>query len=587
MVESEGVPEQVRRVLDDVLRDLRLDRAHRATLWRDVAVRIGQACRERLDASWWESLFVGYAFDMGSADDRRRGAGVQFGAFDGFVVVPVALRQEHPRSTVPRDVADEIAAKWAMVGRDSSLHPALQARMADLTWAREDRFGGIHWFELAVDAYVRLSERDNWHILDRCMGVRRAITIAAETHRVDLMDRCESAAALMIRASLARGDGEFGIVFPLLAALVSHERDIDQLLDDALVVYRASPEHRCGLLELVALASPDQSADVARRQVEAFEQHAACHSGLRALHWLRRALAVARHHNDDLAISRLLVKVQECDLDEDMQSFTIDHEIDKVDVDAFAAQFATGDGLASDLAAWSLHCPLQDEADALEDARSQIAAFPLQHLFGQVLLADDDTVRDVAPGSDEQVEVVMHRNDMLGLQLFGGILGREALRRICDDNDDELDHVEALFACPWIDPDAARRIARALRKWHDNELDRDDLRLLTLCVEPTVRTMMRLCRLPVTRLARTGKGAATEPMPLGAMLSGWDGLPELRRRYFTAVLTNPQTMPIRNLVGHGVDADIHPETPFILIFHIMCCLRFHTLEVTPHQAADA
>ena len=62
MVDSDGVPEQIRSVLDGVLRDLRVDRPDRAALYRDVTERIGRDHREHLDAEWWEALCVGFAF---------------------------------------------------------------------------------------------------------------------------------------------------------------------------------------------------------------------------------------------------------------------------------------------------------------------------------------------------------------------------------------------------------------------------------------------------------------------------------------------------------------------------------------------
>ena len=584
MVDGDGVPERVRRVLDDVMRGLRVDRPDRASLWRDATDRIGRGCRERLDAPWWEALCGGCAFDLGHAASDRQVGGVQFVAFGGFAAVPSELRQEYPRSTLPRDFPDEIAELWSVVARDESLHPALQARMADLMWARRDRTGGLHWFEIAVDAYVHLSERDDWHIVDRCMGLRRAITIAAKTPGAGLMDRCNAAAQRMIRASLDQGKGQFGIVHPLLAALISHQCDVGGLLDDAIGVYRADPKNHHSLLDLVATVQPDQSADVARRQIEAFEQHAASQTGLGARHWLHRALEVAQQHRDEESVNRLLVNIEHLDYSEDMQSVVIENEIESAEVEAFSEQFAVGGGLANELEAWSVCCPLEEESRARADAQAQIGEFLFLQLGTQVVLGDDGTFREIAPGSQEQVELVMHQGDALQLQIFGSLFGGEALGGICERNADELDATEALFACPWIDQDDATCIAKALTRWRDGELDRDDLRSLTPCVESTVRAMLRLCRQPVTRLARQGS-AQTEPMTLGTMLNSWEGLPEPRRRYFSAVLTNPQVMRIRNLVAHGADADLDVETSFVLIFHVLCCLRFSTLEVTQRQMA--
>ena len=585
MVDGDGVPERVRHVLDDVMQGLRVDRPDRAALWSDIAEYIGRECRERLDAAWWESLCVGCAFDVDRAANDRRVDGVQFVAFGYFAGVPLELRQKYQRSTLPRDVPDEIAELWSAVGRDPSLHPALRARMADLMWARRDRPGGFQWFEVAVDAYVRLSERDDWHILDRCMGLRRAITIAAETPGAGLMERCSAAAQRMIQTSLDQGKGQFGIVHPLLAALISYQCDVGGLLDDAIDVYRADPKNHHSLLNLLATVRPDQSADVARRQIEAFEQHAASQSGLGARHWLHRALEVAQQHRDEESVNRLLVNIEHLDYSEDKQSVVIETEIESADVEAFSGQFAVGGGLANELAAWSLCCPLEEESRARADAQAQISEFLFLQMGTQVVLGDDGTFRETAPGSQDQVELVTHQGDALELQIFGSLFGREALRGICGRNPDELDAIEDLFACPWIDQDSARRIARALTRWLDGTLDRDDLRLLTLCVEPTVREILCLCRQPVTRLARQGS-AQNEPMTLGAMLNSWEGLPEPRRRYFSAVLTNPQVMRIRNLVGHGADADLDVETSFVLIFHVLCCLRFSTLEVTSRQPAN-
>ena len=587
MEDGTGERDQVRSVIDGVLGDLRVKRPERAARYHDVTRHIGWERREHLDAASWEALCVGYGFHLGPATDDRRAGDVQFVAFDGDGSVPFDMTQKYPHPTLPRDLPDAVADVWRVLGRDESLHPALQARMADLMWARKDHTDGLRWFEVAVDAYVRSSERDDWHILDRCMCLRRAITIAAMTPGAGLMDCCDSAAQQMIRASLAQGDGEFGIVYPLLAALVSHDRDVEDLLDDAIDVYRADPEKHHDLLDLVATLRPDECAETSRRQIEGFEQHAASQTGLGTIHWLRRALSIAQRHGDAEAVKRLLVKIQNCDPQEHMQSASVEIDIDAAEVEAIATHFATGNGLEHDLTSWSIACPLQDEATAWTYAEEQIAAFPLQHLFNHVVIGDDNTVRDIEAGSEDQIRQVMRQYDGASLQMFGSLYGRETLRRICDENDDELDRFENLFVCPWIDQDTARRIAQAMARWRDGQLGLDDVRLMTLGVEPTVRQILRLLDQPVTRPSRRGNSAETEPVSLGTLLHHWAEIPETRRRYFIAALTDPNIMPIRTQVGHGRDANIHPETSFVLIFHIMCCLRFSTLKVTPRHQANA
>ncbi|MDE0320452.1 MAG: hypothetical protein OXH86_06965 [Acidimicrobiaceae bacterium] len=585
MAEIDGALERVRGILDGVLGDQRADRPNRAALYRDVTRRIGRECRERLDDVSWEALCVAFGFHLDAAADDRRAGDVQYVAFGGGSV-PFELNEKYPPATTPCDLPDEVGDVWRVLGRDESLHPALQARTADLMWTRKDRTDGLRWFEVAVDAYVRLSARADWHILDRCMGLRRAITIAAETPGAGLMDRCDAAARRMIRASLTQGDGEFGIVYPLLGALVSHGREVDDLLDDAIDVYRGGPDHHHDLLGLKAAARSDLSADVARRQIEAFEQHADCQSGLGKLHWLRRALATAQRHGDTESVERLLVKIQNCDPHEDMQSASFEVEVEAEGVEAVAEQFATGTGLEHDLTLWSISCPLHDEATERTNAEERIAQFPLQHLVHQVVIGDDNAVRDIEAGSEDQIRQVMREGDGMSLQMFGSLYGRETLRRICDANADELDRVEELFVCPWIERDEARRIAQALERWRDGQLELDDVRLLTLCVEPTVREILRLVDQPVIRPSRRGRSAETEPVSLGTLLHNWQEIPETRRRYFIAALTDPDILPIRTQVGHGRDAEIHPETAFILIFHIMCCLRFSTLTVTSPQPAS-
>ena len=503
---------------------------------------------------------------------------MQFCAFGNDGSAPFELTRKHPHPAMPRDLPDEIADLWRELGRDESLHPALQARMADLMWARKDRTPGIRWFEVAVDTNIRLSQRDDWHILDRCMGLRRAVTVAAETHREDLMDRCESAAQRTIRSSLAQGDGQFGIVHPLLAALVGHERDIGDLLDEAIDVYRADPENHNSLLDLMASARPDESADVAQRQIGAFEQRAMSESGFRQLHFLRRAVDVAHEHDDQEAVARLLAKIERADLSADLHSATVEEDIEAADVDAFAQQFAVGGGLVAELAAWSSCCPLEEESEARAGAQAMIDQYLHLQLVTQVVYDEHGTVREIHPGTEEQLKYVMHQNDSVQLQMFGGLWGRESLRSIIERNADELDDFESLVQRPWIDSDQASRTSAALLRWQCGKLDQNDVRLLTLCIEPIIRSLLKIIGIRTTQLAPRGKSGNIEPLALGGMLSAWQDLPPRWGRYLRLALLDTDALRIRNSIGHGTDSEMNSAEAFVVVFHILGFLGFNTLK---------
>ena len=585
MSDCDGVPEGVRQALDDVMQGLRVDRPDRAARYRDVTRHFGWECRERLDAVSWEALCVGYGFHVGPTTDDRRVGDVQFVAFGGDGSVPFDLTQKYPHPTLPRDLPDAIADVWRVLGRDASLHPALQARMADLMWARNDRTDGMRWFEVAVDASVQLSERDDWHILDRCMGLRRAVNIAAMTPGAGLMDRCDSAAQQMIRASLSQGDGQFGIVYPLLTALVSHKRDVGNLLDNAIDMYRADPEKHNDLLELLAAAQPDASADVARRQITAFEQRAMNDSGFGQMRYLRRALDVANRHGDRNAVDRLLALIERVDVSANVRTETFQQEIDAAEVEAFAEQFAVGGGLAAEIAAWAGYCPLEDESTALASAQAAIDQYVHLQLVPQVVYDENGSVRDFHPGTEEQLRHVMHQNDSLQLQMLGSLFGRESLRGIIERNADELDDLENLIQCPWINDDEADRIANALRRWHSGELNQNDVRLLTLCVESVIRSLLKTIGVRTTQLALRGSPASIEPLALGGLLNAWQDLPPRWARYFRLALLELDGLKIRNSVGHAADRRMNSAGAFVVLFHILCFLGFNIRLLPEDQRA--
>ena len=585
MSDCDGVPEGVRQALDDVMQGLRVDRPDRAARYRDVTRHFGWECRERLDTVSWEALCVGYGFHVGPTTDDRRVGDVQFVAFGGDGSVPFDLTQKYPHPTLPRDLPDAIADVWRVLGRDASLHPALQARMADLMWARNDRTDGMRWFEVAVDAYVQLSERDDWHILDRCMGLRRAVNIAAMTPGAGLMDRCDSAAQQMIRASLSQGDGQFGIVYPLLAALVSHKRDVGNLLDNAIDMYRADPEKHNDLLELLAAAQPDASADVARRQITAFEQRAMNDSGFGQMRYLRRALDVANRHGDRNAVDRLLALIERVDVSANVRTETFQQEIDAAEVEAFAEQFAVGGGLAAEIAAWAGYCPLEDESTALASAQAAIDQYVHLQLVPQVVYDENGSVRDFHPGTEEQLRHVMHQNDSLQLQMLGSLFGRESLRGIIERNADELDDLENLIQCPWINDDEADRIANALRRWHSGELNQNDVRLLTLCVESVIRSLLKTIGVRTTQLAPRGSPGSIEPLALGGLLNAWQDLPPRWARYFRLALLELDGLKIRNSVGHAADRRMNSAGAFVVLFHILCFLGFNIRLLPEDQRA--
>lgn len=572
MLGDDDVPEQVRRVLDEVMQDLRDDRPGRAPIYRELAYGIGLDCRERLAAAWWEALYVGCAFGIEAEGGDPRLGGVQFTAFGGDASVPRELTEKYPHPTVPRDLPDEIARLWSVLGRDESLHPALQARMADLMWVRRDRTGGVRWFETAVDAYVRLSERHDWHALDRCMGLRRAISIAAGARRQDLMGCCGSAVQRFISESLDQGDGQFGIVYPLLAALVSHDRDVSDLLDNAINAYRANLDYRHDLLDLKAAANPESSAEVTQTQIQAFEQRAMSDSGFGRLHWLRRALDVADQHGERQAIARLLAAIERVDVSNDVRTETFKHEVDAADVEAFAGQFAVGGGLAVGLAAWSGYCPLEEESSALASAQATIDQYLHLQLVSLVMYDENGSVRDIHPGTEEHLRHVMHQSDSLQIQFFGNLFGRESLRTIIERNTDELGDFETLIRCPWINEDEAERIASALRRWHSGELDLNDVRLVTLCIESIIRSLLQTVGVRTTQLAPRGAPGTIEPMALGGLLNAWQDLPPLWARYLRLALLEMDGLRIRNSVGHAADHGMNTDGAFVVLFHILCFL---------------
>lgn len=396
------------------------------------------------------------------------------------------------------------------------------------------------------------------------------------------MDGCDSAAQRLIRESLDRDDGRFGIVFPLLAALVSHEREVSDLLDDAIDAYRADPEYHNFFLGLKAAADPDSSAKVAKTQIEAFEQQAVSASGFGKMHWLRRALDVAAQHGDSEAVARLLAAIERVDVSEGVRTETFEEEIDAAEIEAFSTQFAIGGGLGAELAAWSSHCPLEEESSALASAQAKIDQYLHLQLVSQVVYDENGSVRDIHPGTEEQLRHVMHQDDCMRIQFFGGLFGSEALRNIIERNADELGNFETLIQCQWIDEDEAERIASALRRWRCGDLNQNDVRLVALCVESIIRTLLKTVGIRTTQLAPRGAPGTIEPLALGGLLNAWQDLPPLWARYFRLALLDLDGLRIRNSVGHAADRSMNTETALVVLIHILCFLGLN-IRLLPEQ----
>ena len=205
-------------------------------------------------------------------------------------------------------------------------------------------------------------------------------------------------------------------------------------------------------------------------------------------------------------------------------------------------------------------------------------------LATQVVYDEHGSVREIHPGTDEQLRYVMHQNDSAQLQMFGNLFGRESVRSIVERNSGELDDFENLVQRPWIDKDEADRIACALRRWHSGELNQNDIRLLTLCVEPIIRSLLKIIGVRTTQLAPRGTSGSIEPLALGGLLSAWRGLPPRWARYFRLALLDSDALRIRNSVGHGTDRDMNSEGAFVVVFHLLCSLCFNVLK--PSSAPD-
>lgn len=565
----------VRQRLDDALAT--------ADSWFAVYDRLRDAVPEG-EENRYRALVWAFGYDLISPTDvaRREREGTPFGALFEFQTGRLPPRLG--------DVPDEDVDVW-VDAFDAFDDPRLRSRIGDLLWERRVEPRYDLKARGACDALLALGDDDSWNDMQSTDGLVRALELARAVSDHGLEQRVVEQLVTTVDVELDRGDERPGISYTLLRALTdlpakSRPPQLRELLDRTEAVYGADPYHFESTIDLLTVVAPAEELPALRlRQAERWRQAARDGEGILRAAFLERALDVARMHGLAELARDLRVEIGEMsEADLNLKTMSTEIQVPSERVEQFLGWFVGFDSWTKSLTAFGRHGPPGGEPDEAErELARRREKHPLSFLITRTLI-DPDLGAPVFHATDD----ASHRLAALAQQrlLAGRVWSTfavEILQRFVDvygrPSPEEL---TAFFTSELIDAAAAERIARACELWWEGAYD-DSAHIVVPRLEGALRTLARRLDIPIIREPDAGNPGGVRA--LGDLLHAMKGrLPTAGwHAYLYHLLSDPLGINLRNVIAHGVRAQVDREDAALLL-HAACFLRL--VRATDQQTPD-
>lgn len=515
-----------------------------------------------------------HAFEFDLVERQRTDRREQFGPF-----APLIEWQGGSHPLPLHEVSGEWLERWAAVA-DASSSSAVRCRLCDLLWvARAGETPHLRARQ-AIDDYLKQAER--WSDLQAGECLARAMELALEIN--DNERRNGAVSALLRHASSSIDDEEWkpGVPLRMIAALLELPFDeqpaqIDAVLDRARLRYASDPWITESVLEMqVKRRHGDVDAAQELRTLEVARWREAAEGGdalLRLAH-LQHALEVARafglnEQADEIRRELQAIAPEDLGLKKISASASIPAGAIEETIEGLV-----GDNWEAGVARFGAFGPPSgDYDDNAQSVRGLMRQYPLQFLFQRVVLGPENTVIKHPSTEEEQFAAELAKYEGQRAR-FWATVAAEVLARIRDRHapptEEEL--VE-FFTTKLVAPEPARAFARGLQLFWDDRPD-EAAHLIVPRVEAVIRELARQSGLVVMREPINDRPGGVRS--LGDLLRDLEGrFDESWRRYLWTVLAEPLGLNARNLISHGLIAEVDAPLSALLL-HVACFLRLLT-----------
>jgi hypothetical protein len=458
---------------------------------------------------------------------------------------------------VPQDlgeVGSNVKELWALCAL-AEVHPVVLARLADLLWVVKEGDAPHEWALLAIESYVAASGVDWDDTIELRNGLIRALELCRLLNQPDKEGPVVGAAVEMAQNSLGRGAQQPGVVFPILELLAARgDPETEQLVNEALKIYRDDPWDMEALLEVHAQLRPPEERDaIWEQQVAGYVAEADRATGLRKHALLRKAAELAASKGLTATHEEVATQIEAISWEEmDFGTAEVKTEIDGEIIEEWVAAIVGDDDLDSALGRFGSEIPSGEVEENRACVEELAREHPLLRLISWQIMGDYRSVVWEVSGPGSHQEFDLYRWEQQQVVFFAHLPGLQALRRILSRYPISVELLTELFTTQIIEPAVAERIARSVELWQEGDPD-SAVAVLVPRIERIIRTACHLGGLRVTKHADLERGLPGGVLSLGVLLSSLEGkLGESERRYLRGALVEVTSLNLRNRVAHGL-----------------------------------
>jgi len=548
-----------------------------ATKWEDIGqlLRNQYLTNQNSEHPLWGFVFAfEYMYVEGEGDYYKR-----YGRFAPWIEMQGIIFPP-PLNTL----SNEVLSEWAKV-LELIRHPVLVSRLSDLLWIRKWGQKPYLYAVKAINAYLSLS--DQFEPLYQAYGLKRALELSSEICDQELKNKSIAKIIRSCNNELRSPDFRPGVFLRLIQSLLKlppHEvpTEVDDLLQSAIERYKDYAWIANMIYELMSKRAPqEQKIQFRMMQVRRWEEEAEKSvSGLEKIAHLQKALEIAVNFGLKEKVQELRVKIQSISPEDEMHRIPIEIQVPVEKIEKFINSFVRQNWQESLTWFGAYGPPSGDYQENVEKVERLSQNFPLQFLISQVVLDENGFPIQYAKTIEENKELALVRQEIIGIHLFS-IFAPHILERIIKTHGiPDYNELKKFFTTEMISEDIAGTIAKAIH-WYFQEEFNVCAYLITPAIEAVLRNVVRELGFAVIKepVGNNPGGVVT----LGVILEMLrDRMDESWRRYFYNLLSNSIGVNLRNRICHGLLFEVEREYASLLV-HVVCHLRLLEVKKTPTE----
>lgn len=455
-----------------------------------------------------------------------------------------------------RDLPDQCLAWYEELAEVVTVQSA-QARLEHILFLRRHGNAGSH-ARLAARGYLAEASGTDRRLYAADF-VRNALQLARATRDSNLADQALAQAARLAGECLHEENPPVGILLRFLEILVGEDDkqyDATGLFGQARSKYTGQPHAEDSTIELQIQHAKGNSTLVEllrTERVDVWIAAADVAEPLVAVAYLQRAIEFARRSNNRPLIERATAKLQAMRLEEmGFATFSVDSMRPRGELERLLRPITEATTWQDALTAFSMLGPIIGDHAANQRAVNERASqFVFSQLFPPMLLGGDNLPRYQPESEDELHDYRVARDEVLAMQLHGGIV-LEALVRIIATNPLPSLHDLAthFLTAPHIDTQLATAIGRSFQRFWAGDTEGAAFTIVPR-IEALARNLLLMSNVGIYRTQRQQRPGQYPPLRflLDQLLTM--GMDESWHRMIHLLCTHVAGLNYRNELAHG------------------------------------